>query len=72
MEKLGALWDRESQKGNAFKAGKINKDIKAGTSIMIFENGYKNKESDPDYYIYLSEDKRPAEKGRVGDDEVPF
>jgi hypothetical protein len=84
MEKLGALWDKESSKGNVFKSGKINKDIRAGTKIIIFENSYKDKDSDPDYYIYLSEDKQgrgkersggnDAPRGRVGDDdsEVPF
>jgi hypothetical protein len=71
MEKLGALWDRKSPKGNAFKGGKINKDIRAGTKIIIFENGYKNKDSDPDYYIYLYEDRQGGGKGRSGGDEAP-
>lgn len=76
MIKLGALWDHESKKGNVFKSGKLNRDIKAGTKIVVFENTYKDKEKDPDYYIYLSEDRSEGGGSRNEDagpgEDVPF
>jgi len=59
MTKVGALWLRESKKGNKFMSGNCN-DVK----IIVFKNGKKDNEKQPDYLIYLQEEKK--------DEEVPF
>ena len=55
-DKIGALWQKSSDKGDYF-TGEV--EI-AGTKqrIVVFVNGYKDSDAKPDYVIYKS---RPRE-----------
>ena len=55
-DKIGALWARKSNKtGNEYWTGKVG-DVQ----VVIFPNGYKEKESQPDFIVYKSEDRRES------------
>ncbi len=51
---IGALWKREGT-NQKYLTGKINVD---GTEkkVVVFSNKHKNKDSHPDFRIYLSKD----------------
>lgn len=53
MIKIASLWKRQGAKGQ-FLAGKIG-----DASIMIFPNTQKNQPNQPDYNVFIAEDKRP-------------
>jgi uncharacterized protein (DUF736 family) len=52
-DKLGALWQRTSAKGDYF-TGNIN-----GVKVVIFQNRYKTEEKHPDWTVFRS---RPREE----------
>jgi len=52
---LGGLYVRKGKKGE-YLTGKLNNN-----RIMIFKNGKKEKESDPDYKIFLTPDRKKKE-----------
>ena len=57
MRKLGALWCRTSKKdGMQFMTGTLE-DMRGDIKIVVFRNTKKEKENQPDYQIYLSEDR---------------
>ncbi len=75
--KLTGLWKNESKAGKTYLAGSLG-----SARIMIFPNGYKEKNNDPDYIMYLvpgkpkdrpstGDDRRP-ERRDVGDADLPF
>tara|TARA_R110002020_G_scaffold32989_3_gene100958 strand:+ start:1596 stop:1859 length:264 start_codon:yes stop_codon:yes gene_type:complete len=45
---VGALWMNESKSGNKYLTGKIDEK-----KVLIFRNKYKEKESQPDYRVYM-------------------
>jgi hypothetical protein len=47
-DKIGALWVRSSARGDYF-TGEVN-----GQKIVIFANGYKQGDKQPDWFIYKS------------------
>jgi hypothetical protein len=49
MIKLTGLWKNEGKKGTYFTG------YLGDAKIMIFENGYKTGEKQPDYIMYLDE-----------------
>ena len=46
--KLTGLWKSTDKDGRRFLSGSVGM-----SRLMIFENGYKDKEKDPDYIAYL-------------------
>ncbi len=48
-EKLGALWQKSSAKGDYF-TGEVN-----GVKVVVFANGYKQSDKHPDWIVYKSE-----------------
>ncbi len=56
-DKLGALWQKSSDKGDFF-SGEIEIN---GTkhAIVVFANGYKDAENKPDWIIYKSKPREP-------------
>lgn len=67
---IGALWARESKKGDRFLTGHVTVGDQK-VEIVVFKNGYKSAENQPDYRIYLSE-PREAPKPSLADDIPPF
>lgn len=66
---LCGLWERKDRNGNSFYVGSIN-----GLSVMIFKNSYKEKETQPDFKVYLVEKDREqrAPKSQNDDEQLPF
>lgn len=68
MIELTGLWEKRDKNGNTFFVGSLG-----GTSVMIFKNNKKSKDSQPDWRVYLSErefEKKSQEQS--SDDELPF
>lgn len=68
-DRLGSLWKRESSKGTKYMTGVINlkslgldKDVQ----VVCFANSKKEKDTQPDVYMYLSKpkDSAPASKAK--------
>lgn len=60
--KLTGLWKNESKNGESYLSGSLGM-----ARLLVFPNGHKDKDSDPDYVAYLvpskkKEDKRDPEK----------
>lgn len=61
--KLGGLWMNTTANGDTYFSGSIGMG-----KLMAFKNGYKEKETDPDYILYVGEGKKkeaPAENSNV-------
>lgn len=55
-ESIGALWKCTSKKGTRYSQGSIEIDgVKH--KIVIFANGYKKEDNQPDALIYRQEDQ---------------
>ena len=59
MVKIGGLWKNTGKKGD-YLQGYLGMG-----KILIFPNGYKKGERDPDYYMFV------AEKKKQGQDDQP-
>ena len=53
---IGAFWKRESS-NQKFLSGKIEIEGKK-MEVVMFTNNFKEKDNQPDYRLYLSEDRR--------------
>jgi len=60
LEKIGALWQRTSQKGAPYLSGQID-----GRKVVVFKAREKQNDRSPDYEIFLSRPE-PAERARPG------
>jgi len=47
LEKVGALWQNTSAEGKPY----FNMDVE-GAKYVVFSNGYKTEEKQPDFLIY--------------------
>lgn len=47
MVKVGALWIKDTKKGQKMMSGEIS-----GQKVMIFKNGFKKASKHPDYVVY--------------------
>ncbi len=63
--KMGGLWKNKDKNGNEYFSG----DFTFGTKILIYKNGYKSSEKEPDYQVYLAP-KKKVTKEEGGD--IPF
>ena len=50
-DKLGALWKRMNKNGDEFFSGVLENGDGTKTKIVIFKNGFKDKDNQPDYMI---------------------
>ena len=50
---LGGLWANQMKDGSMYFSGSLGQG-----KIVIFPNGYKEKDSDPDYKMYLTEKQK--------------
>jgi uncharacterized protein (DUF736 family) len=72
--KIGALWLKETKDGKKYFSGVIE-DLRGDIRIAVFKNDRKEKESQPDYQIIVSEERReqreqPADQTSTATDEV--
>jgi hypothetical protein len=59
-DKIGALWENTTGKGQKYLSGQIEIDGKK-IRIVAFKNGYKKEDKHPDWNIMIS---RPKEERR--------
>ncbi len=52
MKKVGALWDKQSDKAGAYLSGQLDLGALGKIRIIIMENK-KESENQPDYAIFL-------------------
>lgn len=55
--RLGAAWLNTDGNGQQYLSGNLNGAVK----LLIFPNGYKRTDNDPDYIIYLAQRDKPAQ-----------
>ncbi len=61
QEKLSGLWINKTKSGDTYFSGKND-----GFKYVIFKNGFKEKENQPDYVLY----REPVESQKPED--MPF
>lgn len=66
---IGALWKHQNEKGE-FYTGILDNPDGTKTKLVVFKNGYKDRNSKPDYLIY--ESKSTQENYKTESDELPF
>ena len=78
MIKIGALWSNTDSKGNKYLSGKFG-----DARVCVFKNNYKKEDKQPDFQIYVVEEKKRAQDSppqsildanpvSFQDDEIPF
>lgn len=70
-EAIGALWKKESQRGEFFSGNvEVNGEK---IQIVVFPNTYKKADNHPDYRILLSQPREEKkEEERVYNEEIAF
>lgn len=70
---IGALWKRINEKGEFFTGVLENED---GTKqkIVVFKNGYKNKDTQPDYMILKARETQDGYSlnGMTTKEDIPY
>ena len=70
--KMCGVWKNKDKNGNEYFSGNYT----YGTKLLIMHNSYKEKNSDPDYIVYLApkKSKREEDSDSQADIEtdVPF
>lgn len=71
LVKLTGLWLNDG------KAGKYMAGNLGGARVLIFKNNKKQKDSDPDYALYIApakpkKDQAGAPKGQQAEDDISF
>ena len=66
LVKLTGLWSNGPGKGMAGSSGSAR--------YLVFKNGFKDKETDPDFVLYVTQNKprEEAGSGEGSDSEAPF
>jgi uncharacterized protein (DUF736 family) len=59
LEKVGALWQNTSSDGKPY----FNLDI-SGQKFVVFSNGFKSEEKQPDFIVYERVKEKKAEKAK--------
>ena len=67
---IGALWKKANEKGEFF-TGVLENEDKTKTKIVIFKNGYKKKDTQPDYLILKAKEEQ-KDFNITNDDDLPF
>lgn len=72
MKKIGALWLKHGKQ--TFMSGRVDIGDENEMSILVFKNGYKEQDNQPDYIIYEPTEQRrnnPRQQEQTEDD-IPF
>jgi len=68
---MSGLWLKERENGEKFFSGSMG-----GMNFKVFKNSYKNKEgagdNEPDYILYMDENKTQKPATLVLDEDIPF
>ena len=66
MVRIGGLWKNKTKDGKPYLGGSFG-----GARLMVFQNGYKEKDSDPDYVLCIAQAQK-KEKEAPEKEEIPF
>ncbi len=57
--RIGAGWKRKSKKsGKPYISMVLDRDLSSDDKLLLFPNGFKNKENSPDFIMYLQDKDR--------------
>lgn len=65
MIKLTSLWKGKTKDGKIYFKGYLG-----DSQIIIFENGFKTEEKQPDLIVYIDEKKKQEKAQEVQQDEI--
>jgi hypothetical protein len=65
--KLTGLWKNKSKKGNSYLAGNLG-----FARILILPNNYKEKETDPDFNLWVVPKENSEKSKEEGEEDIPF
>ena len=60
MVRLGGLWKNETKDGKTYLSGTFG-----GARLMIFPNGFKEKDNDPDYVVTIAQSQSKKDKAEA-------
>ena len=66
MLKLTGLWKYRDRNNNDYLSGSIGPNVK----VLVFQNGNKKDEKDPDFVLYLAEPRREGDKQNSGETRI--
>ena len=66
-KQVGVAWKKTTQDGKTFVSIVINNGLSPDIRLTMWSNSFKEKEMQPDYMLYLSED-RPKRAAAPADD----
>jgi len=66
MVKLTGLWKNAGKDGKTYLSGTVN----PGAKLLVMPNTFKKKDSDPDYYAYISPSERDAPAIKASPDDA--
>ena len=67
LVRIGGLWKNETKDGKTYLGGSFG-----GARLMIFPNGFKEKDSDPDYVLCISQAQPKKEKAESNRNDFSF
>lgn len=67
---IGSLWLKESKDNTKYFSG-VLKDLRGDIPVVIFKNGKKESEKQPDYLMYRSEPKE-EKTNNVNIEDIKF
>jgi len=68
MIRLSGLWLKERDNGEKFFSGSMG-----GLAFKVFKNSYKKEgDNEPDYILYMDENKPQRTVPKVTEEEKPF
>ena len=53
--RIGAGWLNKTKAGKKYMKFTVDRDLKSKQKFVVFPNGFKDKDSSPDYILYLSD-----------------
>lgn len=77
-DNLGALWKKVRSNGDEFYTGVLENGDGTKTKIVVFKNGFKDKDSQPDFMILRAREQQSTfnfnENVQENDfeDDLPF
>lgn len=64
---LTGLYEQRTKSGDIFYSGRLGVN-----SVLVFRNNFKQKDTDPDFKVYLAESQKKDEKPQGGSDDFGF
>lgn len=62
--RIGGLWVNEDSSGKKYLGGNLGSHAR----IRIIKNGFKQKDSEPDYIMYIEDSNKTSEVKNLGDE----